>query len=80
MNNASGNDSGGGGGAGSAASLNIPGVGLSSSISGNSVTYAAGGRGAQTTSAVEGAINTGNGGSGARNGGSGIVIIRYLVS
>ena len=78
MNNASGNDSGGGGGAGSAASLNIPGVGLSSSISGTAVTYAAGGRGAQLGGLAEGTINTGNGGSGARNGGSGIVIIRYL--
>jgi hypothetical protein len=78
MNQGGGNDSGGGGGAGSAASLNIPGIGLSSSISGTATTYAAGGRGAQLGGLADGTANTGNGGSGARNGGSGIVIIRYL--
>jgi hypothetical protein len=78
MNTQSGNDSGGGGGAGSAAANNIPGVGLANSLSGTSVTYAKGGRGAQITAAVAGDPNTGDGGSGVRNGGSGIVIIRYL--
>jgi hypothetical protein len=78
MNTQSGNDSGGGGGAGSAASNNIPGVGLANSLSGTSITYAKGGRGAQITTAVAGDPNTGDGGSGVRNGGSGIVIIRYL--
>lgn len=78
MNSQGGNDSGGGGGAGSAASLNNPGVGLSNSISGTSVTYAAGGRGSQNFTPNDGAVNTGDGGHGGRNGGSGIVIIRYL--
>lgn len=78
MNTQGGNDSGGGGGAGSAASLNNPGVGLSSSISGTAITYAKGGRGSQNFTPVDAGINTGDGGDGARNGGSGIVIIRYL--
>jgi hypothetical protein len=78
MNTQGGNDSGGGGGAGSAASLNIPGVGLSNSISGTAVTYAKGGRGSQNFTPFDAGVNTGDGGDGGRNGGSGIVIIRYL--
>jgi len=76
MNTQSGNDSGGGGGAGGAASYNTPGVGLFSSI--GNATFAKGGRGAQLISPADGAANTGDGGTGARAGGSGIVIIRYL--
>jgi hypothetical protein len=79
MNANSGWDEGGGGGAGGAASSYNPGPGVTNSISGTAVTYAAGGRGQGTTTA---AANTGNGGRGANNtadstGGSGIVIIRY---
>lgn len=75
MNTGSGNDSGGGGGAGSAASGNLPGSGLYYSITGT--TYGAGGRGAQTIPAAAGTPNTGNGGTGCRNGGSGVVVIAY---
>lgn len=86
---------GGGGGAGAvgqnAVYISNPepsgGAGVSNSITGSSVTYAAGGRGAnyslQTTS-VAGVANTGNGGGGAGGninaggaGGSGVVIISY---
>jgi hypothetical protein len=65
------------------------GVGLSSGISGSSVTYAAGGDGkADTGSGANADPNTGDGGEGALsasgvssgNGGSGIVIIRYLIA
>lgn len=80
INSNGGWDQGGGGGAGGAASSFNPGPGVSSSISGSAVTYAAGGRGMGPTTA---AANTGNGGRGAATtadatGGSGIVIIRYL--
>jgi hypothetical protein len=75
MNTQSGNDSGGGGGAGGAASYNTPGVGLFSSI--GNATFAKGGRGAQLISPADGAANTGDGGTGARAGGSGIVIVSY---
>jgi Putative Ig domain len=78
MNTQSGNDSGGGGGAGGAASFNIPGPGLYSAI--GLGTFAAGGRGAQLTGAITSTDGTGNGGSGARNGASGIVVIRYTRS
>ena len=80
INSNGGWDQGAGGGAGGAAvngTSSIPstaGPGLASSISGSSVTYAAGGRGTQF---LVGAANSGNGGSGCRNGGSGIVIISY---
>lgn len=59
------------------------GPGTTNSITGTSVTYAAGGSGqANTNDAETGAANTGNGGGGARdntagNGGSGIVVIAY---
>ena len=79
MNSQSGQDSGGGGGAGSAASFNNPGSGLSNSITGTAVTYAAGGRGIQLNVVPNAASNTGNGGPGVRKGGSGIVIIRYQI-
>lgn len=90
--------SGGGGGAGgvggnspSSSVAGTAGPGASSSITGSSVTYAAGGAGAvdtATNNGTAGANNTGNGGGGGggieqqqyRNGGaggSGIVIIRY---
>jgi hypothetical protein len=78
----------GGGGAGgvgsSASSQNVAGgAGVATSITGSSVTYAAGGRGG-VVSAGSGTTNTGNGGEGKAGatgssgaGGSGIVIIRY---
>lgn len=89
----------GGGGAGGAGSTNVNsspssvsgGPGVSSSISGTSITYASGGKGGGDTwtGASNGSINTGNGGDGAGttlngtygggSGGSGIVIIRYLI-
>jgi len=72
----------GGGGAGGNGSSNSGGAGRASSISGSSVTYSAGGSSLGSVSAA--AANTGKGGdtlstSGVgANGGSGIVIIRYL--
>jgi hypothetical protein len=80
VNSNGGWDEGGGGGAGGAATNgtsgapSYPGPGVASYITGANVVYAAGGRGAQL---VVGAANTGNGGSGCRNGGSGVVIISY---
>lgn len=74
---------GGGGGAGSAGSVGSGGSGVSSSLSGSSVTYAAGGAGNTYSGAVvnsSGSSNSGNGASGIGNGGSGIVIIRYAGS
>ena len=66
------------------------GPGRANSISGSSVTYAAGGRGggAGVQNGIAGGANTGNGASGASasisegsgaNGGSGIVIVRYAI-
>ena len=81
---------GGGGGAGGAATGRTAGVGLANSITGTSVTYAAGGYGQGTSTfvnaGVSGGANTGDGGNGATNGatgatngagagGSGVVII-----
>lgn len=80
---ASGARSGGaGGGAGGNASGSTGGVGLASSITGSSVTRAAGGNITTDSSPVAGGTNTGTGGgasgnSGGANGGSGIVVIRY---
>jgi hypothetical protein len=79
MNSNNGRDSGGGGGAGGAGNGNQAGPGVASSITGSSVTYAAGGVGSQNIALVAGAPNTGNGGNGARPGGSGIVIVRYPI-
>jgi hypothetical protein len=76
MNTQGGNDSGGGGGAGGAASNNIPGPGLFNAI--GNATFAKGGRGIQINTASDSAPNTGDGGAGVRNGGSGIVVIRYI--
>ncbi|MGA1050264.1 MAG: type II secretion system protein [Minisyncoccia bacterium] len=92
---------GGGGGAGGPGQLPSPGnangtgaggPGLTSSISGNEVTYAAGGMGqsATNTTGTPAAVNanTGNGGNAAGGGGgggsegpggSGIVIVRYII-
>ena len=73
---------GAGGGAGGAAATvtggqtATGGIGLSSAINGTSTMRATGG----TVSGSAGTSNTGNGGSGALAGGSGIVIIRYLLS
>jgi prepilin-type N-terminal cleavage/methylation domain-containing protein len=53
------------------------GSGLSNDITGSSVTYAAGGT---AISSITGSDNTGNGGGKMRAGGSGIVIVRYLLS
>lgn len=81
--------SGGGGGAGGVGSYGSAetsntagGVGVTNSITGTSMVYASGGKG-NATSPVAGDANTGNGGDGSRSGGaaggSGIVIIKYLV-
>ena len=84
----------GGGGAGAAAATataatnNPGGAGLANSITGTSVTYAAGGNGDSSTEpAPSGTANTGNGGHGrdssvgtAGAGGSGIVIVRYPIN
>ena len=86
--------SGGGGGSGGAGGDSdgtnggAAGAGTASSITGSSVTYAAGGEGVahtRNTAGTPGAANTGNGGGGTGGsggnsggaGGSGIVIIRY---
>lgn len=73
-----------GGGAGSAGTTSAPGVGVASSITGSSVTRAAGGSGA---GAAAPSTNSGSGGSGGRtsgaggplaaSGGSGLVVVRY---
>ena len=65
----------------------LGGAGTVSNITGSSITYAAGGQGAirddpidQITPGVDGAVNTGNGGSGGYlpgSGGSGVVIVRF---
>lgn len=81
---------GGGGGANAAGSTTTGGAGLSSSITGSAVTYAAGGNGGingQNAAGSDGTANLGNGGGGAAqadstvrnggNGGSGVVIIAY---
>jgi hypothetical protein len=99
-NNVGGEDGGGGGGnttAGGSSTLipavsRVAGAGLSSNLSGSSVTYGAGGMGGITYQSFTGAnasANTGNGGGGATTnssdfksggaGGSGIVILKYLV-
>ena len=85
---------GGGGGAGAAGSLNtgggggyggVGGAGLANSITGTSVTYARGGTGGEVAN-QSGAANTGNGGtgaystSGARGGGSGVVVLKVPTS
>lgn len=74
---------GGGGGAGGASLGQAGGVGVSSSITGSSVTYGTGGTGCTTDgnctggSGVGGA-NTGDGAGGpGGNGGSGVVIVQY---
>jgi hypothetical protein len=75
---------GGGGGAGAAGSSYVTqtgGSGLTSTITGTSVTRAVGGNGSDSGGA--GTANTGNGGNGGRStagaGGSGTVIVRYAV-
>jgi hypothetical protein len=85
-----GGNAGGGGGAGSAGGLGVVGSGRSNSYTGSAVTYAAGGQhgftGIVSGTYPSGAANTGNGGAGstdnktAGNGGSGVVVIRYLRS
>ena len=91
----SGTGSGGGGGAGgagqSAASGRAGGSGRANSITGSSVTYAAGGAGGSSGvhSGTAGTNGRGNGASGASasggegvgaDGGSGIIIVRYVLS
>lgn len=88
------NNGGGGGGAGGAGGNTnsggpsglggVGGVGLANSITGASVTYAAGGQGGTPPGGfASGAANTGNGGSGvyaaggSGAGGSGVVIVSY---
>jgi hypothetical protein len=71
---------GGGGGAGGVGTQRFGGPGAPSSISGTSVTYAAGGESndyPSTDRTANGTASTGNGGSGRGSGGSGIVIIAY---
>ena len=84
---------GGGGGSSAGASANITtwsqtgGAGTANSITGSSVTYAAGGQGnvsRYASPAAAGSANTGNGGSGSGEGagngtagGSGVIILRY---
>jgi hypothetical protein len=83
---------GGGGGAGTAGVLMTGGAGLTNSITGSVVTYAAGGNGGSTAARVSATpaaadANTGNGGLGISPsvingynggaGGSGIVVIKY---
>ena len=91
MNANGGNDQGAGGGAGGAASQWTAGPGITSSFTGSSVTYATGGVGFDPGHPSGGANwttaspNTGNGGRGANStadatGGSGIVILRYVLS
>lgn len=86
-----GSSGGGGGGAGTAGTPGSQGAGLASSITGSSVTRAAGGDSGSggTNSGNSASANTGTGGNGSSynssgygsrkggNGGSGIVIIRY---
>lgn len=80
--------SGGGGGAGGAASGSTGGAGLSSAISGSTVSYGVGGGGATSgTAPLDGSANTGNGGRGSGtsgvvggDGGSGVVIVRYYAT
>jgi hypothetical protein len=77
----------GGGGAGGAGTGITGGIGVASSISGTSTTYATGGTG-QVSSPVNGTSGSGNGGAGNGNGGatannaggSGVVIISYAGS
>jgi len=67
---------GGGGGAGAVGASGTGGAGLASSITGSSVTRGVGGNGGWSD--AHGTANTGNGGNGnKRQGGSGVVIIRY---
>jgi len=86
--NSSGGGGGGAGGVGAGANTRTGGAGLSSNITGSSVSRAGGGGGISGGSAtsgggaggVAGTANTGGGGGGSQNGlagGSGIVIIRY---
>jgi hypothetical protein len=75
----------GGGGKGAAGSGNTGGSGSASSITGSSVTYAAGGNGSTSVAGTNGAANTGNGATGGKGanggvGGSGVVIIKYSSS
>jgi len=76
--NGGGGSSGGGGGAGGAGGSSPGGPGVSNSITGQPVTYAAGG----AASGPAGAAHTGNGGGGGgdRSGGSGIVIVRIKIN
>jgi hypothetical protein len=79
--------SGGGGGAGGAGAnavqyvVSAGGAGLSSSITGSSVTRAAGGTGSTYQGGGNASANTGSGGNGAvGNGGSGFVVLKFADS
>jgi hypothetical protein len=80
INTNAGRDTGGGGGAGGPAiEPNLAGPGRFSLIGDG--TFAAGGIGSQLFDTfASGAANTGNGGSGVRDGGSGVVFVRYPVT
>jgi hypothetical protein len=79
---------GGGGSSGVGSTSGAGGAGTSNSITGSSLTYAAGGNGIGDIStgggASDGSVNTGNGGGGwlggadVGDGGSGIVVVRYI--
>ena len=74
---------GGGGGAGGVGTRRYGGPGAPSSISGTSVTYAAGGESSDfpgTDRTANGTASTGGGGSGRGSGGSGIVVVRYQIA
>lgn len=82
-----GGNNGGGGGAGGAGGTRTAGVGVTSTFTGTSLVFGAGGLGGGTSGASGGAgtANRGNGGGGAignaagQTGGSGVVIVRWKV-
>jgi hypothetical protein len=89
--NAGGSDgsgnNGGGAGMGGAGGTRTAGAGVTSTFTGTSITYAAGGTGGGTTGSLgpAGGANTGTGGSGSigygngNNGGSGFISVRWKV-
>lgn len=82
-----GGNNGGGAGQGGAGGTRTAGAGITSTFTGTSTTYAAGGLGGGTSGTFGGSAsaNTGTGGGGAigvangGNGGSGIVIVRWKI-
>jgi len=82
-----GGNNGGGGGAGGAGGTRTAGIGVTSTFTGTSITYAVGGLGGGTsgTNGGAGTANRGNGAGGAignaaaSNGGSGFISVRWKV-